>query len=363
MATMLGCRVSLLFCVASAVCSLFLGTGRAFAETEPQPAQPESAQPQVVQPQTVQPPPAASPPAANSAEAVPEKRFLVRPFMGMTSLDVTFTGKSGTEVRFTPNSQPFIGLKLGYRGYAISSSTTVSVGDEATYGKSNVFDVQVGKAFRVWARELFAELFFQGYQGYYIENTSAVAPTVTGYIIRPDMFGFTFGLSGIYYLNRAFSHDDTFGEMRPRAASGGSWLVRASLGVQGISSDDETPFFPAAVRASFGEAATMYSFDSGFVSISAGYAYDWRIWRQLFLAGAASGGLSAATTTYRLVGTENIQEGSVGWTGSIFAALGYGGETFHGGASMSMNLEGMRAKAVDVDFFRFQFIFLAGARF
>jgi hypothetical protein len=63
------------------------------------------------------------------------------------------------------------------------------------------------------------------------------------------------------------------------------------------------------------------------------------------------------------VGTENIQEGSVGWTGSIFAALGYGGETFHGGASMSMNVEGMRAKAVDVDFFRFQFIFLAGARF
>ena len=78
---------------------------------------------------------------------------------------------------------------------------------------------------------------------------------------------------------------------------------------------------------------------------------------------AVSGGLSAASSTYRLVGTGDIQEGALGWSATVFAAFGYGGETFHGGATMSMNMEGMRAKAIDVDFYRFQFLFLAGARF
>ncbi len=358
MARTLHCRLSLPLCAALTASSLVLGTDGASAQTAPRSEPPEGHQFDTEESTSA----AASMPE-NSAEPVVEKRFLIRPFIGMTSLDVTFTGQSGTEVDFTPNSQPFIGVKLGYKGYAISGSTTVSAGDEATYGKSNIFDVQVGKSFRIWGHELLAELFFQGYQGYYIENTSAVDPTATGYIIRPDMFGYTFGLSGIYYLNEAFSHDDTFGEMKPRAASSGSWLIRGSLGVQGISSDDDTPFFPVAVRASFGEAGTMYRFDSGFASISAGYAYDWRIYRQLFLAGALMGGVSAATSTYRLVGTDDINEGALGWTGSLFAALGYAGETFHGGLSMASNLEGMRAKAVDVDFFRWQFLLLGGARF
>lgn len=187
-----------------------LGSGGA-AKAEPPLTEPFRPQPEVVQPQTGMLPQTVPPAEVGAAETVPEKRFLVRPFVGMTSLDVTFTGESDTEVKFTPNSQPFIGLKLGYSGYAISGSTSVSAGDEATYGESFIFDVQIGKAFRLWARELFAELFLQGYQGYHIANTNAIDPNATGYIIRPDMFGFTFGLSGIYYLNREFSHDDTFG--------------------------------------------------------------------------------------------------------------------------------------------------------
>lgn len=302
-----------------------------------------------------------SAPQATASDS--DKPFLVRPYTGMTSLGITFKSDSGKSVEFSPNSPMFIGLKLGYKGYALSGSAATSPADQATYGKSKIFDLQLGKAFQVMQRELLVELFLQNYQGYYIENTRSVDPTATGKIIRSDLSGTTFGFSAIYYLSETFSHDATFGEMKPSSESHGSWLIRASLGVQGMSSDSDTAFFPATVRASFGDAATMHAFNSGFISLSGGYAYDWRFWDQLYLAGAIAGGLSAATSTYRLSGTSNLHEASVGVTSTAFLALGYGGETFHGGLCASGNLESMKAKTLDVQFYRGQVLLMAGARF
>lgn len=320
-------------------------------------------------PQAAAPAPAGAQPAvdlaASPAGEQPEQaRFLIRPYVGMTSLDVTLTSDSGKEVDLKPNMPFFTGLKLGYKGYSISGSARVSsVDDEATHGKSDSFDIQVGKAIRVKEHDLLLEGFLQRYHGYFIENTKDLDSAATGHMLRPDLSSYTFGVSGLLYLNRAFSHDATFGDFLPRKSSGGSWFLRASLGMQGMSSDDDTPFLPLAARADFGKGATMHAFGSGFVSASAGYAYDWRFLRRFLLAGAIGGGFSAARSSYRLTETNDINETAVGVTVSLFMAFAYVGDTFHAGVVVAGNLESMKASTIDMGFMRMQVLEFVGMRF
>jgi hypothetical protein len=312
-----------------------------------------------------EPAPAAMPTTeAQPARGNDEKNFLVRPYIGFTSLDFDLTSASGKVINYSPNSAPFMGLKLGYHGYTISGSIDIPGDNEdGLYGKTDYLDLRVGKAFHLRGHELFVEGFFSVYQGFYIDNTASIDPSVQGYITRPDLWAMTFGGSATYYFNESFSHDATFNELKPRAGSGGSWLARAAAGFLGFQSDDEKGIVPSTVLADFGDAASMYTLTSAFLGVQGGYAYDWRIWRQLMLAGSLSAGMTLASQTYRLEGGSDTDEGSVGYSAGLNAALGWGGETFHGGLSFSMAADGVKARQVDMTFYRFAMIICFGARF
>jgi hypothetical protein len=309
------------------------------------------------------PTPASPPPL--SVAAPRQKSFLVRPYFGISSLDFHLdTPDAKRSLQYMPNNRPFIGLKLGYKGLTISGSIDIPGDDvDAQRGKTDYLDLQIGKGFRLGGRELFVGGFFQVYQGFYLDNTAAVDPAASGYLVRPDVWALTFGASGTYYLNREFSHEGTFSEMRPRAGSGGSWLLRSTIGVLGFESDDEVRLIPDTVQADYGDAAGMYTMTSAFITAQGGYAYDWRIWRQLLLAGELAGGVTLGSQTYRLEGGADTDEGSIGLAGALHVALGYGGETFHGGVSLGMEYENVSARRLDMTFFRFILLMAAGARF
>jgi hypothetical protein len=310
-----------------------------------------------------------SPAAMPAAETTPaarneEKKFLVRPYTGFTSLDFDLTAPAGREVKFTPNSPLFVGLKLGYKGFTISGSVDLPIAeDQDTYGKTDYLDLHIGKGFHLVGHELYVEGFLQYYEGFYLENTHDLDPSVAGYLKRPDLWATSLGVAATYYFNKTFSQDTTFNEMKPREHSGGSWLVRATLAAMGFESNEKKGLIPETVRRDFGGAATMYSLASGFIDLQGGYAYDWRIWRQLLLAGAVTLGPTLSHQVYRMEDGSSASEGSVGAAASVQFGLGYGGETFHGGLSAWVTVEDVYARNVDISFYRLAFTLSGGARF
>jgi hypothetical protein len=293
------------------------------------------------------------------ADQPAEKRFMLRPYFLVNSMEVTLGHDGGPDLDYESNSPLALGGAIAYRSYELSGALALSPDEVSTKGRAKFLDFHLSHAFKVRDRELIADAFFSTYKGLYLTNTHQVEPSMAGYLVRPDMRATLAGGSVSYYFNSGFSYDDVFSEFRRRPRSSGSWTVRLAGGVIDLIANEGlvTP----SHRARFGIVADLTHDRAVYTSLAGGYAYAlW--WRGFFLGGGLLVGTTGAYQSY--------QAGAVKHTGlsvdpsvTVRVAMGWAGETWHAGILTNVDLETLNIEGSDLEIQHVAVIMAVGVRF
>lgn len=159
-------------------------------------------------------------------------------------------GLSQSLIKYSPNTQSKTSLGLSYRNIGISASSANSTSEESqlNYGNSRSTDLQ----FRFFGKRTY-ELFYQTYQGYYIENSQEIDSSYGSTslkIQRPDIVSKNYGFNFYWNLNENdFSQAIAYDQMgiQTKSAWGLSWLIHGSQS----SIEGQSELVPASVAPVF----------------------------------------------------------------------------------------------------------------
>jgi hypothetical protein len=198
-------------------------------------------------------------------------------------------------------------------------------------------------------------VFLQYHEGLYIDDAGSDP------VVLPEMNVFSLGGTVTYYLNPEFSYDASFVEFQPRGSSIGSWTFRMSTGLMGFDNDG-APVIPEPQRPAFGSVGSLSQSGALYVGAMGGYSIDLRFWGNCFLGSSLLVGATVAREGHRT--DRGLERGGSLAASALFAiALGYAGDTFHGGLFASADLEGSKAGPAEQDIIRTAVAVFAGVRF
>jgi hypothetical protein len=286
-------------------------------------------------------PGAPSRPRAADARVLAEdtdKKFLLRPFIGISSLGLSLTPDEDPDVDLSPNTSTVMGLRGGYTPFVVSASFGIGEEQDAeVYGKSGALDFQFSAPTRVGGRELLGTVFFQQYKNFFASNMEELGIDPAQPYRLPNMFSRNVGLAATLFTDPKFSYDDTFLEGRARSATEATWAFRLSLGYHAFDTGGQS-LIPVEQRMRFGRIGQIHALDSRYASFSVGWASDWRLGKGFFIGMSGLLGLTAAARISR-VGTEKFIEPAFGPSVTLHIITGYAGDTFHWGYLGTADLE------------------------
>jgi len=137
------------------------------------------------------------------------------------------------ELLYKPNVNVRLGIAGFYKwfGLGLSINNPFYKRNDATYGKTTVVDLRVN----AFGRSVAAELYFQQYSGFYIQNIKKADGSC--YVI-PDMKTVSIGAAGYWILNASrFSFRAAFVQNERQLKSAGSFMVRPSITYYRLNSD------------------------------------------------------------------------------------------------------------------------------
>ena len=174
-----------------------------------------------------------APPAADD-ERAGDKPFLLRPFFS-----ISYMGLIADEMNLEPLPLTSLGVSAGWGRVKLTASRKIDLAqpdpeDEGTpYLKSDVFDLALAFSVPAKGRELVLTPFYSRATGAQVVVDSDVEPLDTRADYLEDRFDISlrgFGLDTLYCLNPSFSYDDWLLELKPRARSSASVVLRSSVG-------------------------------------------------------------------------------------------------------------------------------------
>lgn len=175
----------------------------------------------------------------------------------------------GDGQELSPNTPPRIGLDVSWKGLSLGGSLSVPGSTEPGHAVTTGFDLQLHE----YARSLVADLFLQGYRGFYREGGDASTDL-------PDLEVYHAGLSLQYVANgERFSYRAAFDHSERQLRSAGSLLLGGGVHWTRIASD------------TFRIADSSTRVTDWQAGLDAGYAYNWVFSPGWLLHGSGSMGL------------------------------------------------------------------------
>lgn len=269
---------------------------------------------------------------------------------------------AGKELAIKPNApnKTFLSLSYDWYGLTIASINPVSSEKELKYGESQALDYQ----FRFYFKKFAAELFYQKYKGYYIDNTDEVAPgwsTNGNKRLYPDLTTEHRGLSLTYVFNsESYSMASAFDQSVRQTSSGGSWLANFSLS-QHLFNNPE-PLIPAELTGSYGEFEKVSAGNLTSLSLGAGGAYNLVLFDNYFLAGLLMVNIGPQLMKY-VKTDETTSENSFGSQAHLKVSLGYNGPKFISGFSFAGDTATYTIEKTELTFQTFELGIFIGTRF
>jgi hypothetical protein len=287
--------------------------------------------------------------------------FFIWPVLKQRKLDFEMKSLQGDKntLRYKSN-KPYslgLGMYLFELGFEIAFAVPLDEQSKRIYGESKTRDVQLNVLGKKWG----ADLFYQRYSGFYIDDPANPVAANMPYIQRPDIFTRNIGMTVNYTLNsNRFSFRSAYNFAERQLESAGSVIGFASFDNVVISGD--SAIIGNRYLDSFGQSAGIKHIRSSNFGVAPGYTYS-LIFKGFFINGALAFGPTNNWMKYQLEdGTEESK-----FRISLFVAarisLGYNGEKFFGG--LTFTNQGRNAKFDDVQFSNSQssFKILFGFRF
>jgi Domain of unknown function (DUF4421) len=245
-----------------------------------------------------------------------------------TSFEIEQIGNRGNRIEFKPNNA--YGAGFGVYLFELLAEVTFSVPvDEKKnelFGKSRATDVQLNILGRNWG----ADLFYQRYTGFYINDPNAKIAVNAPYPQRPDMSTDNFGVNGIYIFNKnKFSLRSAYNFAERQRKSAGSFLLAGTISSFQLKAD--SAIYGKSYETMFGTKAAVSEFDAFTFSVAPGYAYTVVI-KNFFINASFSAGPAFRSIDYKVNDVRYSSNGIDAFT-DFRIAVGYNANRFFSGIS------------------------------
>ncbi|MBX2967598.1 MAG: DUF4421 family protein [Cyclobacteriaceae bacterium] len=256
------------------------------------------------------------------------ERFSLWPVLKQRSLSFAVRDRNRHLPRV--NYQPNNSFLLGVGGYvfdlAVEATVAIPLNEKSKYiyGQSDVRDLQVN----LLAKSFAADVYYQKYAGFYIEDKRTLIPTGFPYPQRGDIDTRNFGINGIYvFNNRKFSLRSAFNYVDQQMRSMGSFILGGTINSFKLNADSVV--LTEVSRAELGEGAAFNELRNTTISITPGYSYTF-IWRNFFVNGTFAIGPAHHWIRYSEAGVEQ-RDITINSTSYLRLGIGYNSNRYFGG--------------------------------
>lgn len=287
--------------------------------------------------------------------------FFVWPVLKQRKLDFEMKSLEGGKqtLQFNTN-KPYslgVGMYLFELGFEIAFAVPLDEQSKRIFGESKSRDVQLNVLGKKWG----ADLFYQRYSGFYLDDPDNAVPAGTPYLQRPDIDTRNAGLTvhRIFNSNR-FSFRSAYNFAERQLTSAGSLILFATF--DNLTTRGDSAIVGNKFAAGFGESAMINHIRSSNLGVAPGYSYS-LIFKGFFINGTLAVGPAHNWMKYEM--EDGTEESKLRFSALVAAriSLGYNGDKFFGGLTF-MN-QGRNSKFGNVQFSNTQSAFkiLFGFRF
>lgn len=287
--------------------------------------------------------------------------FFVWPVLKQRKLDFELKNQAGNKQTLQYNSnKPYslgVGMYLFELGFEIAFAVPLDEQSKRIFGESKSRDVQLNILGKKWG----ADLFYQRYSGFYVDDPENPVPAGTPYLQRPDIVTRNTGVTvnRIFNSNR-FSFRSAYNFAERQLTSAGSVIVFATFDNQMTRGD--SAIIGKQFADEFAESALINHIRSSNLGVAPGYSYS-LIFKGFFINGTLAIGPGHNWMKYELEDGTEVSKLRFSALVAARISLGYNGDKFFGGLTF-MN-QGRNSRFGDVQFSNTQSAFkiLFGFRF
>ena len=226
-----------------------------------------------------------------------------------------------SEIDYCANNPYAYNLEMTYRqfGFSMSRSTGKMADDTEKYGKTESRDYQA----YLFGRSIGVDIFYQKYQGFYLDYPEKFGLTTGDPSIRRDLKIRTRGVNLYYALFDELNLAAAFKQSERQLRSGGSFLMMISITDSGIEGDHS--LIPLSEQPYYDQYSGMKKASYTSAYVSAGYGYNFihgPLYCALMFFAGGGGGYTKITT-----GEESFGKSAVGYKMNFKLSAGYNGDT------------------------------------
>jgi len=257
-----------------------------------------------------------------------DKFMTLRAYAEVPSYEIDIKSESsGNEVVWMPNIRVLTGVDISLNdfpiggGYAWANGTPP--GSAGIYGNTNYQDYRLG----LTLKSFHADANYQTYDGFYVNNTTAVNPAFGGgYIQDPNLAAVNISAKGTFILNPDnFSYAAALGQNARQEASGGSWLIGFAVASTSFASSNY--LIPGPFQNTYGQDQLIKNVQFYDAVFTGGYGYTFAWTQRFFTSLILDVGLGGEYRTYGN-GVTQTNSGGTSTKADILISTGYNGDTF-----------------------------------
>lgn len=287
------------------------------------------------------------------------ERFSVWPVLKQRNLYFSLRDEQRTteRIRYATNNSFTFGFGAYLFDLVLEATFAIPLSEQSKeiYGESDARDLQIN----MLAKKFTADVYYQKYKGFYIDDKSLEIPAGTPYPQRPDINTRNTGVGGIYVLNnRRFSLRSAFNYTDRQLRSMGSVLIGGSLNLLKVSADTaivstRPPGDPTGSGFVLVNNTTL--------ALSAGYTHT-VVYKDFFLNGTLAAGPGNHWIRYENPGHVQYDDMRNLIT-SMRLGIGYNSDRIFGGVGYSIQSRSFKFDAVRLTSTTSLFRVVVGYRF
>lgn len=278
-------------------------------------------------------------------------RFYIKPIVTVRSLSLELADndKEVATSSYKPSSNNFLGLGLYFFDLGIELSFKLPQNEDQIpieiFGETESVDFQTN----IYAKKWGGDLFYQEYEGMYLENPEDHSDTWQNgdpYPIRNDLKLRNIQANGFYVFNHErFSYRSPYIQADQQLKSQGS--IQLGLFFSHFRFSADSSLIPASAQPGFPQNANIRKAKITTLAVMPGYTYT-LTWKKFYLNAALAVGPGNLWTTYV---NDNAEEEKVGIRPVVNArgALGYNGNWYFMGVTAVNQFVSSRIDNLDVN--------------
>jgi hypothetical protein len=265
-------------------------------------------------------------------------KFSVWPVLKQRDLYFTLRSRDRqkSRINYSPNNNFTFGVGAYLFDVLLEATFAIPLSEQkqSKYGESSATDLQAN----VLSKKFLADVYYQKYSGFYIDDKSVTIPPNAPYPQRPDITLRNSGLGGAYVLNnRKFSLRSAFNYIDRQLHSNGSVLIGGSLNTYSLSADSAV--ISTRPDGDLGKGTGFREITSTTFAISAGYSYTF-IYRNYFINGTVATGPGRHWINYEANEIKNYNA-MTNLITTFRVGVGYNSERIFGGIGYSAQSRGI----------------------